>query len=323
MSKFLKPRIVISKCLDFDKCRYNGEVIPAKFVRRLIKYVDFIPICPEVEIGLGIPRDPIKIVEKNGKQTLIQPSTDSDLTRKMHNFSKVFLSSLDNVDGFILKASSPSCGIKDVKIYPKAKPSMALRKGAGLFAQKVLDEFPGLAIEDEGRLTNYRIREHFLTKIFLFARFRKVEQAQSFAKLVDFQTDNKFLFMAYNQTQMRKMGKIIGESNKQDIDRILREYKICLQYMFKNLPRFTSHVNVLMHGLGYFKKELTSKEKQYFLGLIEKYRKEIIPLSAVLTAIQSWIVKYDQDYLERQTYFHPFPEELIDITDSGKGRDGK
>lgn len=323
VNTFPKPKIVVSKCLEFDKCRYNGQMIPAKFVRNLQSFVDFIPICPEVEIGLGIPRDPIKLVEEKNQMKLVQPSTNRDLTLPMKKYSESFLGSLKDVDGFILKFGSPSCGTTNVKIFHKMDNPIAKRKGVGMFADEVLKRFSGLAIEDEGRLTNFRIREHFLTKIFLFANFRKVKKSKAISSLVKFQTQNKLLFMAYNQKHMRLMGQIVANIKKDNFDEMIENYQGHLQETFKRNAKYTSHINVLMHALGYFKDDLEAKEKRYFLNMLEKYKNETVPLSAVLSVLQSWIIKYEKSYLHQQTYFEPYPDKLMEITDSGKGRNGK
>ncbi len=320
MNKFPIPIVVTSKCFEFDACRYNGVMIPNNFVQKLDPFVRFIPICPEVEIGLGVPRDVIRLVEKDGEKLLVQPTTGEELSKKMHLFAKDFLNTLDEVDGFILKSRSPTCGIRDAKIFSDSENPNPIDRGPGLFAERVIEKFPGAAIEDEGRLMNFTIRESFLTKLFIFARFREVKKSGSPQALVDFQTDNKFIFMTYNQKEMRALGKIIGNQNKLPIEDVISEYEAHLHNAMSKNPRRSTHINTLMHAVGYFSKKLTSKEKAYFLDLLDRYRDHKIPLSAVLSVLQSWIVKYDESYLARQSYFEPYPSELVEISDSGKGK---
>lgn len=197
MRSFSKPSVIVSKCLEFDACRYNGQLISDGFVRNLQKFVRFIPVCPEVEIGLGIPREPIRIVLKGESLRLQQPATGLDLTKEMTDFAHTYLDALRDVDGFILKSRSPSCGPKDVKVYTEG--SIPAGKNSGLFAQEVLARFSNLAIEDEGRLRNFAIREHFLTKLFTLASFRRVKKQGTMKSLVLFQSENKLLLMSYNQ----------------------------------------------------------------------------------------------------------------------------
>ena len=238
----------------------------------------------------------------------------------MYKFAERFLSSLDSVDGFILKSRSPSCGIKDAKVFRDAHSPMPIGKGPGLFAEKVLEKYPGAALEDEERLKNYNIREHFLTKLYTLARFREVKKKNTMRGLVDFQSDNKFIFMSYNQRGVRALGRIAANENKLPIEDVISEYEKHLQDTLSKNPRRSSHINTLMYGIGYFSKKLTSKEKTYFLDLLESYRSAKIPLSAILTVLESWIVKYDEEYLARQTFFEPYPRELTDISDAGKSR---
>ncbi|MGB2696677.1 MAG: DUF523 and DUF1722 domain-containing protein, partial [Candidatus Zixiibacteriota bacterium] len=225
LREFVKPIVVVSKCIEFESCRYNGLKVSSDVVKKLMPHVQFSPVCPEVEIGLGTPRNPIRLVMVNGKARLIQPVTKDDVTDKMNHFTSSFLDSLDEVDGFILKNRSPSCGIKDVKVYAGAEKGMAVRKGKGFFASSVLERFSHLAIEDEGRLTNFRIREDFLTKAFTLARFRQVKKSRSMRELVGFQTENKFLLMAYNQKEMRILGRIVANHEKKPKEEVFRNYE--------------------------------------------------------------------------------------------------
>ncbi len=178
LRKFVKSNVIVSKCISFEACRYNGLIIKSDFVEKLEDHVDFYPVCPEVEIGLGIPRDPIRIIEVEGKLRLYQPATGLDITNEMKKFIDEYLDETDDIDGFILKNRSPSCGIKAVKVYQGFGNSKT-KSRAGFFGNAVLERFPYLAIEDEGRLRNLKIRENFLTKLYILADFRKVKESKS------------------------------------------------------------------------------------------------------------------------------------------------
>ena len=168
-----RPRVVISKCIEFANCRYNGARIPSDLVLRMMPYVDFLPVCMEADMGLGVPRDPIRIVRVDGEDRLVQPATGRDVTEMAVAFTREHLSSLRDVDGFILKNRSPSCGIKDVRVYPPGEGKASITgKTAGFFARGVLATFPDLPVEDEARLLNDRIADNFLTRTFTSARFR-------------------------------------------------------------------------------------------------------------------------------------------------------
>jgi uncharacterized protein YbgA (DUF1722 family)/uncharacterized protein YbbK (DUF523 family) len=316
-----KPIVVVSKCLGFEHCRWNGEIIKDEFVDRLAPHVDFHPVCPEKEIGLGVPRDPIHIESSRGVLSLVQPATGRDVTGEMLAFCEKFLDSVDTVDGFLLKARSPSCGPVDVKIYPAGGKSGAMDKGPGFFGSAVLAAFPDLAVESEGRLKNFRIREHYLTRIFAMARFRAMERAGAMRDLIDFHAGNKLLLMAYNQSELKVLGGIVANRERKKAGELIPPYRDHLTRALSKTPRYTSNINVLMHALGYFSKDITPREKGYFLEALERYRAGNIPLSAVTSIVNSWIVRFDQAYLQQQSFFRPYPEELALISDSGKGRD--
>jgi uncharacterized protein YbgA (DUF1722 family)/uncharacterized protein YbbK (DUF523 family) len=320
MSIFPKPTVVISRCLEFDRCRYNGQVIPDTFVRSLKDFVDFQPVCPEVSIGLGIPRDPIRIVSEGDKKILYQPATGRDITSEMERFTKEYLNSLKEVDGFILKHGSPSCGLKNVKVYSGREQVTRTFKNSGFFGGKVLEVFPGFAIEDEGRLKNFTIREHFLTSIFALARFRKIRRG-SIQQLIDFHTKNKLLLMAYSQTRMRAMGRIVANREGIDIGTLISRYEDELRNALNRPPPFTSMINVLQHALGGFSDDLSKEEKRFFLNSIEEYRDERIPLNTLLYILKTWSIRFNNQYLLSQIFMEPYPRELVSITDSGKGRD--
>ena len=196
---FPRPCVVVSRCIEFDPCRYDGSKIPSPAVEHLKPFVDFLPVCPEVEIGLGIPRATVRIVRLEGVDHLIQPATGRDVTNEMTGFANRFLDSLPPVDGFILKGGSPTSGTSNVKVYPSAGKSMAIERSAGFFAREVLRRFSHLPIEDELRLNNARIRDHFLAGIFALAGFREVEVTRDREALARYHAANKLLLMACHQ----------------------------------------------------------------------------------------------------------------------------
>lgn len=315
-----KPIVVISKCLTFAACRYNGLVVGSETVEALKKHVAFIPVCPEMEIGLGIPRQPIRVVEKKDEVLLVQPASGLDVTKKMQAFSQKFLNSIKEADGFLLKSRSPSCGIKDVKFYAGPEQPVPLGKAPGFFGQAVLEKFPEAAIEDEARLENFSIREHFFTKLFALADLRRVVASGEVKNLVDFHSRNKYLLMAYSQAKLKILGRIVANPAEKNFAGIVSEYKTEFSAALSHAPKHTSHINALMHTLGYFSDKISSGEKHYFLDSLQDYRNGKLPLSVPQSLIRSWIVRFDEASLKDQTFFRPFPEELTEITDSGKGR---
>ncbi|MBN2014148.1 MAG: DUF1722 domain-containing protein [Candidatus Altiarchaeota archaeon] len=303
-----EPNVVVSKCLGFEACRYNGQIIEDRFVKKLEEYVNYIPVCAEVEIGLGVPRDPIRVIQSGGERKLMQPNTGRDVSKEMDDFSERFLSSLKNVDGFILKNRSPSCGIKDVRIYSGMGRGENIGKGAGFFGGRVLERFLGLAVEDEGRLKDYRIREHFLTKLYTLARFRQVKNKR---ELQDFHARNKYLLTAYNQEEMRILGRIAANPGEDSLER----YREHLGKALYRAPSCKSNINVLMHVFGYFKDKLSPGEKAFFHETLDRYRNRRASIGSLQSVLSSWTIRFGEDYLEEQTFFNPYPGDLIKLVD--------
>lgn len=314
MREFSRPCLVASKCLEFDSCRYDGSMIKSSIVDRLKNYVEFHPVCPEVELGLPIPRDPIRLVENKKEIELLQPSTGMNLTKKMIDFADGFLRKLPLIDGFILKNKSPSCGIKAVRVYPPGGNSRPRTDGVGAFAREVFHRFYQLPVEDEGRLRNFLIRESFLTRIFTLAEYRDLLESDNFNDLIDFHTNNKLLLMAHNQALLREMGRIVAQGREKPFSELKMEYG---RYLLKNLSEPASapaNVNVLQHSLGYFSKKLSHAEKKFFLDALKEYREGKMPLLLCQNLIKSWIIRFDDVYLRQQTFFDPYPPELLEIT---------
>ncbi len=326
MRDFPKPIVVVSKCIEFDHCRYNGQMIASDFVKSLEPYVEFLPICPEVEIGLGVPRDSVRLVSegRDKDMRLVQPTTGRDVTLDMKSFAASFLDSLGEVDGFILKAGSPSCGIKNTKAYPVPGRSAPIsKKAAGIFGAAVLARYPYLAVEDEGRLRNPRVKDHFLTKVFTLASFREVKSSGSMMELVRFQTENKMLLLAHHQAEQKILGKIAANHDHQPFDEVAAEYEIHLKRALFRVRSYTSNINVLMHIFGHFSGHLSAREKAMFLENIERYRDGKITICPNTTILGSWVERFEDDYLASQTFFEPYPRDLIEVDPavSHKGRD--
>lgn len=309
----IKPTIVISRCITFENVRWNGQIIASDFVEKLKSYVNFIPVCPEVEIELGVPREPLRIVLVNGMKRLMQPATGLDLTEKMQKFSESFLSSLGDVDGFILKSGSPSSGFRNVKIYPSIGKSASVARGTGFFGGAVVEKFPNLAIEDEKRLLNGKIREHFLTKLYANASFRMIKKSASIRDLVRFHSENKLLLTAYNQKELRILGKVVANQEGKPFNQLIESYEEHLLSAFKRPPSTGANINVMMKAMGYFTHELAKEEKKFFLDLLEKYKVGKMPLSACLSVLKAWVIRFREEYLMRQTFFEPFPSELAEV----------
>ncbi|MBN2713009.1 MAG: DUF523 and DUF1722 domain-containing protein [Planctomycetes bacterium] len=317
-----RPIILASKCLGFEACRWNGDIIDDPFVSMLQSHADFITVCPECEIGLGVPRRPIRIVNggKDGEPLLIQPATGTDVTSRMKQFCKSYVRDLEDFDGILLKFKSPSCGINNVNIYHRPDEGSVDRRGRGFFAEALLSAFPEIPAEDEGRLHNYQIREHWLTAIFTLARFRQICSSNKIGDLVKFQANHKYLLMSLSQTVMRELGRLVANHTEHKPEEVFAKYRTKLCAAFAQPPRETSRINVLQHIMGHFSKKLEKGERDYFLDIVEEYRRDGMPLSVPVNILRLWAIRYGEEYIAGQFFLNPYPKELELITDSGKGR---
>lgn len=320
MDVFPKPKIVVSKCLGFAACRYNKQIISDYFVDHLADHVRFIPVCPEVEIGLGVPREPIRLVREQEELTLYQPATGKRYTYEMDTFINKFFAELEEVDGFILKNRSPTCGKGDVKIYQSFTQPAGSSRGNGFFGQKIEEAFPDAAVEDEGRLRSYQIRDHFLTKLFTRARFRKIKKTGQMGAMVDFHSRHKLLLLAYNQELYRQCGRIVANHDRLEMGEVFTRYEKKLSSIFQASFTYTSMINTIHHAFGWISDGLSKEEKQFFLNTVEEYRDERIPLSTVIHLLNSYAVRFNNEYLLSQVLLQGYPKDLTEITDSGKGR---
>lgn len=280
---------MVSACLGFAAVRYSGEVIPDKVVAALREHVDFLPVCPEVEIGLGVPRPVVRLVRGEGGPRMLQPRTGEDLTERMAHFGEAFLQGLGEVEGFLLKNRSPSCALKDAKVYAHPEGGGVVGKGPGLFARLVEERFPLLPKEDEGRLTNPRIRGHFFTRVFALARLRRVEDLPG---LMAFHARYKLLLMAYSQKEAMDLGRLLAGAKGRPFPEVRRAYEEEFLRATERLWRLGTMTDALLHAFGHFKKALTPREKAHFLDLLMDFREERLPLEAPLALLASWARRF-------------------------------
>jgi uncharacterized protein YbgA (DUF1722 family)/uncharacterized protein YbbK (DUF523 family) len=313
------PVVVVSACLGFRSCRYDGRVLPHPFVARLRKFVEFRPVCPEMEIGLGVPRHPIRIVEREGSRLLLQPATGRDVSSEMRAFSARFLAGLKGVDGFLLKSRSPSCGLGDVKIYRGEEPGARLTRGSGFFGEEVLARFRGYPIEGEARLDNLSLREHFLTRLYALSEFRQVLQNPSIESLLAYHTRHKMQLLGYGRARSRELGRVVAAYGHGDPGPTLREYEGRLRRALARPPRRSSIIDVLLHAFGGLSDGLDPGERQSFLDTLEKYREERVPLSVSQRILEAWALRRDNRYLLGQSFLTPYPRALSEIADPARG----
>ena len=320
---FVTPTVVVSRCIEFDHCRWNGDMITSHIVDQLKECVNFIPVCAEMEMGLGVPRDPIRIVGGKEGERLVQPATGRDVTDDMIRFAESFLDTLPHVDGFILKNRSPSCGVRDVRYYAKPDSGGSIGKTDGFFARSVFSRFPGIPVEDEGRLRNIRIRDHFLTRLYTFSEFQAVQSSGRMDNLVRFHSENKLMLMAHSQKLQKEMGRAVANPDRIAPGLLVEQYGEMLGRALEKAPRYTANINVLLHASGYFRDRLNHEEKAFFLDTIQKYREGRTSICAPKNILKAWIVRFGEKNLNNQTFFAPYPDQLMELDplDMDRGRD--
>ncbi len=304
-----RPRLLLSRCF-FEYTRYDGNTISNDLVKRLSKCCDVVRVCPELEIGLGVPREPIDVFSMGNELKLMNKTSKIDLTEKMVTFSKDFAKSLsqDEIDGMILKAKSPSCGLRDARLY--GSNGKVVSKTYGFFAREMVESFPDLPIESEMRLNDSRIRFDFLSSIFAIARFRNVV---SKSELIEFQRRYKFFILAKNERTMREMGKLAAQ--KGFTQEMKHDYMRLLMKALKTPMKKTSVINTLLHIYGFFKDLLTSGEKAYFMDLLDGYKNGLVTLQVMNAVLKSWAISHKVAYIKDQVFFEPYPGELEPIED--------
>jgi uncharacterized protein YbgA (DUF1722 family)/uncharacterized protein YbbK (DUF523 family) len=288
-----KIRLGISSCLLGEKVRHDGgHKLDRYLTDTLGQYVEYVPVCPEVEAGFGVPRE-------------------SNLTEPMLRWARKRVVGLEGEElcGFIFKSKSPSSGLARVKVFNEKK--MPVNQGVGLFARAFMEHFPLVPVEDEGRLNDPKIRESFIEAIFAFKRWREcLSRRKSRGQLVEFHTRHKLLILSHSQQHYRAMGKLVAQAKELDLKLLYERYQTLLLEALRLRTSVKKNVNVLQHMMGYFKKDLSADEKRELLEVISAYAQSHAPLVVPVTLINHYVRKYDQPYLKEQYYLHPHPMEL-------------
>ncbi len=319
MRIFPKPIVLVSRCLEFEKVRYNGQVIPSQMVRDLTPFVDFIKVCPEVEIGLGVPRETLRIVKKDDEYRLIQPKTGEDLTERMNEFTKNFLDDINEVDGFIFKGLSPSMGTDNVKVYSGASMAPVVEKGAGLFAREVIARYAGYPIEENDRLRNSHIRHHFLTQIYTFAAFRELNNnGNSQEELIDFHKNNRFLFMAYDKAISTEMAELL--MSEKDTDQIYQEYMVLLKDLLRKPGSPDLKLDAARNMFSIFE-NTTPYESSFFEDMLGRYSNNRISEDALIEVLRMLAARAFGDGSYNDTFLYPYPEDLKAAADEKRDKD--
>jgi uncharacterized protein YbgA (DUF1722 family)/uncharacterized protein YbbK (DUF523 family) len=306
-------KIGVSSCLLGEKVRWDGEHKQDLFVKNLLgQFFEWVPTCPEVEIGMGIPRESVRLTGNHESPHLVGNTTRTDWTRRMNRYSKKRSAELAklNLCGYIFKSRSPSCGIARIKVY--GDNGNATSKGRGLFANAFMQKYPLVPVEDEDRLHDARIRENFITRVFAYHRLAQlVNDRMSRKMLVDFHTKHKFLLLAHSRKHCDSLGKLVANAKQDSYSKLKRRYAEAFMQTLSIKTTAKKNANVMYHMLGFFKKLLPEVEKQELIEVIEDYRKGWVPLIAPVTLIRHHVRIYQVTCLADQIFLNPHPKELM------------
>ncbi len=275
------------------------------------RFFKYQPICPEVGIGLGIPRKPIHLIsDADAPRAVNATDEDIDVTDKLKEFAQQTIPSLNNICGYIFIKSSPSCGLFRVKVYNKGNPS-AVDSGRGIYAQEITEAMPLLLVEEAGRLTDPVLRENFIARVFAYHRWQKLlEQGLSASAILDFHVAYKYSLMANDPQTYTVLGQLLADAGNYDPDELGEKYFTELMRALTKKATRKSNTDVLTHLQGYLKKHLTSKEKEKLIEAIEQYRKGIVPLIVPVTLLQHHFNVHSNEYISKQAFFDSYSQEL-------------
>ena len=305
-------RIGVASCLLGQNVRFDGGHKKDDFVTGMLgRYVAFVPVCPEVEVGMGIPRPTIRLERRGEEIHLVDPKNDVDHTEAMRRWAERRVSEITRLDlcGYVLKKDSPSCGMERVRVYAKGAPT---RNGRGLFAAELLDRLPLLPVEEEGRLNDPGLRENFVERVFAYRRLKDLFRGRwSVGGLVAFHTAEKLLLLAHDPDGYRQLGRIVAKAKDSPREEVVSRYGEIFMRAMAKPATLGKQVNVMQHMAGYFKKSLPDDERAELQDAIRDYGQRLVPLVVPLTLIRHHVRKLGVSYLEGQTHLMPHPKELM------------
>lgn len=306
-----RPRIGISSCLLGQSVRYDsGHKRDSYIVDVLGKYFEYFPVCPEVGIGMSIPRPPIRLTGDPSRPRAVGVRDDAlDVTDMLIEYAHGVMKKRPRLSGYIFKRGSPSCGMERVKVYnDKGMPGGT---SSGLYAKIVMESMPLMPVEEEGRLNDPVLRESFVERVYVFDRWQRFsDEPMTASRLVDFHTRHKFLLLSHSELHYRRLGRLVAEAGIRDLDALSREYIETLMDGLKRRATRRRHSNVLQHMMGYLKKSIDGDDKIELNKLIDDYRQGSVPLIVPLKLMEHHFRRHPHDYVAAQIYLNPHPEAL-------------
>jgi uncharacterized protein YbgA (DUF1722 family)/uncharacterized protein YbbK (DUF523 family) len=309
-----KPlRVGISRCLLGDHVRYDGGHKRDAFLTDVLgRFVEWVPVCPEVEAGLGTPREAMRLEGPAESARLITIKSRADHTPAMTRFSGRRVRELEALDlsGYVFKKDSPSCGIERVRLYnPHGMPT---RNGVGLFARAFMERFPLIPVEEEGRLNDPVLRDNFIERMFCYRRWRDLADGRlTRAAIVSFHTAHKYLLLAHSQTHYQALGRLVADAKRHTPADLAHRYGVLFMEALAVKASVRKHVNVLHHLVGYFTAQLSPDEREELRDVIGDYHQGLTPLIVPITLIRHYVSLLKIPYLKQQVYLNPHPKELM------------
>lgn len=307
-----RPRLGISACLLGQRVRYDGGHKQDFFLTHTFaQFVEWVPVCPEIEVGMSVPRESVRLTGSVDDPRMIAEKTGTDWTDAMKQFAAKRAEELAALalSGYVFKKDSPSCGMERVRVYGAG--NMPVRRGRGLFAGALMTRLPLLPVEEEGRLNDPDLRENFVERVFAYHRWRAAESAKSPSGLVSFHTAHKYLLLAHSERHYRQLGRLVAALKQRSLIEAYDEYGRVFMAALAAHATPKKHANVLDHMMGYFSEALSAPERRELVEIIGDYRHRLIPLIVPVTLIRHYVKKYGVAYLEDQVYLSPSPKELM------------
>jgi len=306
-------RVGISSCLLGEEVRWDGGHKRDRFLTdELAPYVEWVAVCPEVEIGMGTPRETVQLVREHGGLQMVGTRSRRDWTEAMESFAVRRVRALEHLDlcGYVLKKDSPSCGMERVKV--RDANGMAKRDGRGLFAEALLTAIPALPVEEEGRLNDPVLRENWIERVFAYRRLRSLFHGHfSVGRLVAFHTAHKLQLLAHGAEAYRRLGRLVAGAKKLERAELRARYETGFMDALAERATPRRQVNVLQHCLGYFKERLEPKTRAALAAQVADYQKGLVPLVVPVTMIRHYVEQLGIEYLAGQVYLEPHPKELM------------
>jgi len=305
-------RLGISSCLLGQEVRYDGGHKHNGYITESLgQFFEFVPFCPEVAIGLGVPRPPIRLVKGvDGTRARGIKNPTLDVTDRLAEYAAKVAPKLRGVSGYILKKGSPSCGMERVKVY--GRQGVSVSAGAGIYAGALMELLPVLPFEEEGRLMDPVLRENFIERVFVYHRWQQLAgQRLTARRLVEFHTRHKFIVLAHDEKRYRELGRLVATAGRRGIAAIGQDYITLLMQALRKPATRTRHSNVLQHLFGFFKNNLDAGDKRELLALIDSYRRGHVPLVVPITLIRHSLRRFPEPYVSAQYYLAPHPDELM------------